>query len=197
MSKQIYKRILQRHPESEIVHYDLAGSSQEDLASKLASNVSGKDHPTVMLRADDSLFKLDPDSVNESFELRFEQEVSRCSNVKLIWSPKDLSDSLKAGNVELDDMTAVYCRDPDLNKDVERLAINYMRHESGKRVLQVVDKDLAEKLQMKPGHFYAYYKPSFLNGFHPRPDFYGCSDFVQAFKGICRDELTVKEHTPE
>jgi len=40
-----------------------------------------------------------------------------------------------------------------------------MRHESENPLLEVRDQELAEKIGMKPGKFYCYYKPSFVNGF--------------------------------
>ena len=40
-----------------------------------------------------------------------------------------------------------------------------MRSESKNPLLVITNEDLAEKLQMQKGKFYAYYKPSFINGF--------------------------------
>lgn len=47
---------------------------------------------------------------------------------------------------------------------------------------------------MKPGTFYCYYKPSYVNGF---PQFVGQDvdfNYLQAFEGVCRDEFTPISH---
>jgi hypothetical protein len=43
---------------------------------------------------------------------------------------------------------------------------------------------------MKPGRFYAYYKPSHINGFSQFMSHDINWDFIQAFEGHCRDELS-------
>jgi len=56
-------------------------------------------------------------------------------------------------------------------------------------VLSVCDDDLAKKLRMKPGVFYCFFKPSYVNGFG---QFQGQDidfPYLQAFEGVCRDEF--------
>lgn len=40
-----------------------------------------------------------------------------------------------------------------------------MRQESKNPILVIKDEALSEKLNMKKGKFYCYFKPSFVNGF--------------------------------
>jgi hypothetical protein len=40
-----------------------------------------------------------------------------------------------------------------------------MRQESENPIVVVNDSELADKIKMQKGKFYAYYKPSFINGF--------------------------------
>ena len=40
-----------------------------------------------------------------------------------------------------------------------------IKSETRNPVLIVKDQELAEKLRMKPGIFYCYYRPSYINGF--------------------------------
>ena len=40
-----------------------------------------------------------------------------------------------------------------------------MRFESNKPIFEISDKDLSAKLNMKPGCYYCYFKPSFINGY--------------------------------
>jgi len=61
-----------------------------------------------------------------------------------------------------EDKTFVYCEDSSQN--VEE-ALRLIRGETNNQILLVSDSELAKSLKMKPGYFYCYYKPSFLNGF--------------------------------
>jgi hypothetical protein len=40
-----------------------------------------------------------------------------------------------------------------------------MKQETQNPILVISDKELGERLGMKEGSFYVYYKPSFINGF--------------------------------
>jgi hypothetical protein len=53
----------------------------------------------------------------------------------------------------------------------------------------VSDPQLAANLNMKPGNYYCYYKPSFLNGFSETVGQDMDMSFLQAFEGVCRDEF--------
>lgn len=142
---------------------DVAGQEMNFFDQKA---VSKKDRPTFFVRSQDSLHKLPADHLNEDFE-QFDKDVSRLGTTKLIWCTKDLSESLREGNVNLDDMTVLYCKDTEneVCDKISSLALNFLRHESSNQVLEVRDKELAEKLKMTPGKFYCYYKPSYINGF--------------------------------
>ena len=63
-------------------------------------------------------------------------------------------------------MTVVYYEDEEL-KDSEstKVALRLLRAESKNPILILRDSDLAERLHMRKGKFYCYYKPSFINGF--------------------------------
>jgi len=43
---------------------------------------------------------------------------------------------------------------------------------------------------MEPGHFYVYYKPSFINGFEQYIEKDINFNFLQALEGVCRDDFT-------
>lgn len=82
----------------------------------------------------------------------------------------------------------VYCHDSEL-KEYPATAMRLMRHESQHQLLEIRDKDLAEKLKMKPGHLYGYYNPSYINGYEQYVGQDINFPFLQAFEGICREEL--------
>lgn len=44
---------------------------------------------------------------------------------------------------------------------------------------------------MEPGKFYAYYKPSYINGFEGYMEKDINFDYLQAYEGVCRDEFTL------
>lgn len=50
---------------------------------------------------------------------------------------------------------------------------------------------------MKPGKFYCYFKPSFINGYEQYIDKDINFNYLQAFEGICRDEFTLNEEYVE
>jgi hypothetical protein len=58
--------------------------------------------------------------------------------------------------------------------------------------LELRDKELATKLKMEPGKFYGYYKPSYVNGYAQFIERDLNLNFLQAFEGVCREELTLK-----
>ena len=45
---------------------------------------------------------------------------------------------------------------------------------------------------MEPGNFYGYYKPTYINGYAGVVDQDLNLNFLQAFEGHCREELTLK-----
>lgn len=48
---------------------------------------------------------------------------------------------------------------------------------------------------MQKGHFYCYFKPSFINGFEAYIEKDINFDYLQAFEGVCRDEfIPLKGH---
>ena len=106
-------------------------------------------------------------------------------------SVKDLAENLRKYNRQLHHSTIVYCEDPGSSASwVTKAAIRLMRDDSSNPLLVVKDPSLAAELDMKPGVFYCYYKPSFINGF---PDLEGQDmdlQYVQAFESLCRDEFT-------
>lgn len=56
--------------------------------------------------------------------------------------------------------------------------------------------ELAEKFQMKPGHMYGYYNPSYINGFEKYQGQDINFPYLQALESACREELTLNtSHT--
>lgn len=68
-----------------------------------------------------------------------------------------------------------------------------MRQETENPLLQVNDPDLAKRLNMKPGHFYCYYKPSYINGYEQYLEKDIDFSYLQAIEGVCRDEFVLNE----
>ena len=147
----------------ELVHLDVKRHTIPDsFVDK--EKVSSKNRPTFLLRADDGLHKVKPENLRHEFPQGLKNELNRVGGNRFIWSVKDLAGVLKANNTELDSLTVVYCHDPEL-KEYPSHAIRVLRHESQHQLVEVRDVALAEKLKMKPGRFYWYYKPSHINGF--------------------------------
>lgn len=79
-----------------VVHLDVSRHSVEGLANP--EKVSRKDRPTFLLRADDSMHKINAEAVRNDFPEGLESELRRIQSNKLIWSLKDLTLELKANN---------------------------------------------------------------------------------------------------
>ena len=56
-----------------------------------------------------------------------------------------------------------------------------------------MDRKLAEKLQMGPGRYYCYYKPTYLNGYEQQQGQDIDYEYIQAVDGACRDEFIPDE----
>ena len=52
-----------------------------------------------------------------------------------------------------------------MSDESTKQAMRLIKSESRNPVLIVKDQELAEKFNLKPGTFYCYYKPSYINGF--------------------------------
>jgi len=48
-------------------------------------------------------------------------------------------------------------------------------------------------LNLKPGHFYCYYKPSYINGYEQYLDKDIDFSYLQALEGVCRDEFILND----
>lgn len=73
----------------------------------------------------------------------------------------------------------------------EMIALNLLRGEA-ERVLAVTDEKVAKACRLQPNIFYAYFKPSCLNGHEALAGGDLDIEYLQAAEGICRDELTPK-----
>ena len=159
---------------------DLAGISKE--------KISRKNRPTFLTICDEKISKISPQFFNENFDdfsLSFEKEFRQIE----VSSLKDLAENLRNFNTDLNDQTFVYCSDGSPESPELKHAIRLIRSETKNPILLVRDLDLAEKMRMKPGVFYCYYKPSYVNGFG---QFVGQTidfPYLQAFEGVCRDEF--------
>lgn len=87
-------------------------------------------------------------------------------------SIKDLAERLRKYNRSLSDSVFVYCQTSEKEAASEeyRGAIRMIRADSRNPLLVVKDEAAAKELGMKPGTFYCYYRPSYVNGF---PQFVG------------------------
>ena len=69
-----------------------------------------------------------------------------------------------------------------------------MRSESRNQILETVaGSPFANELNLKAGHFYAYYKPSALNTQYGVMSLEVNASLLQVFENFCREEFTVKE----
>lgn len=128
--------------------------------------INRKNRPTFIVRHDDRLFKMDADLFNDKFSTNFFDEFDNETQMIEIKSTKDLAENLRSFNKNLDDSVNVYCADPtSTNSESVRSAIRMIRDDSSNPLLVVRDPELAAKFDMKPGSFYCYFKPSYLNGF--------------------------------
>jgi hypothetical protein len=110
----------------------------------------------------------------------------------MVNSIKDLADYIGKFNTNLNDITVVYCYDPDTrNNEATKVGFRMMRHESDNPILEIRDEELAQRIGMQKGKFYCYYKPSFINGFEQYLDKDINFDYLQAYEGVCRDEFTL------
>ena len=77
---------------------------------------------------------------------------------------RELGEAIAKGNRELYDMTVLYCAKDAEKDEVEQFSCQLMRSESRNQILETEGgSKFAKELNLKPGHFYAYYKPSALN----------------------------------
>lgn len=69
------------------------------------------------------------------------------------------------------------------------IAFNFLRGETD-HIWVITEPKLAEKWRLEPNKFYAYFKPSYINGYESLVDKDLNIEYLQAFEGICRDEFT-------
>jgi hypothetical protein len=96
---------------------------------------------------------------------------------------------LRKYNTDLNDQTFVYCSDSAVDSEETKHAMRLIKSETKSPILMVRDTELATSMRMKPGVFYCYYKPSYVNGFG---QFVGQTidfPYLQAYEGVCRDEF--------
>ena len=130
--------------------------------------VEAKTDPSVFLHINDSLHRVKPATLGNVAD--FKAFADRVSKVKLAATIRDLVDTLKANNTELDSLTIVYCTDGNPKTyEQEQKALRMLTHESQHQVLEVRDLGMARFIKMEPGKFYCYYKPSYANGFPTDP----------------------------
>ena len=158
------------------------------------SKISNKKRPTLFLRGDNRIAQLKASHINEK-SAKFETSFLRETGLRPINSVRDLADNLKRYNKSLNDTTIVYCKgadQDDMSKESTKAAIRLMRQESKNPLLIASGEEITKQLRMEPGKFYAYYKPSFINGFEQYMEKDINFDYLQAYEGVCRDEFTVK-----
>ena len=78
---------------------------------------------------------------------------------------------------------------------LEQKALRVLSHETQYQILEVRDSEMAKFINMKPGRFYCYYRPSCVNGFPSDPSSNPMQnkEALQVLEGVCRDELTINE----
>lgn len=83
----------------------------------------------------------------------------------------DFVDRLKEYNANLSDSVIVFYTEDDLNYYQQNniIPLNVLKAEVD-HIIAIKDKDLAEKLKLKPNKYYVYYNPSYLNGFENLTD---------------------------
>ena len=95
--------------------------------------------------------------------------------VKDVNTLKELATIVKKQNQQMDDVTFVFYAE----RDPPPLSIALIQNETKSNLVRVRNSDLAQKLDLKPGKFYCYYKPSFANydsAFAYRPNYLDSSE---------------------
>jgi hypothetical protein len=68
------------------------------------------------------------------------------------------------------------------------IALNLIRHETD-HILVVTDPEVAKELKLEPKTYYAYFQPSYLNGYENLVDKPLNIHHLQAYEGLCRDSF--------
>ena len=95
--------------------------------------------------------------------------------VKEVNTLKELATIVKKQNQQMDDVTFVFYAE----QDPHPLSIALIQNETKSNLIRVRDRLLAEKLNLKLGKFYCYYRPSFANydaSFALRPNYLDSTD---------------------
>lgn len=151
---------------------DIKNQAQDEKVKRLLemlqidqAKISRKNRPTFIVRHDDRLFKMKPELFNSQFSTDFCEEFENQIQMIQVDSVMDLAEKLRKYNVNVSDSLVVYYESAE-NRESEahRSAIRLLRDDSYNPMLVVRDPKLASQLQMKPGSFYTYFKPSFANG---------------------------------
>ncbi|CDW85809.1 UNKNOWN [Stylonychia lemnae] len=208
--KSIVEKLLKKYPNLSIVKLDVNDPSfaENNLNQEVINvveygnnKISNKKKPTIFLRADDRIVKFKANYLNKNYD-QFNTAFQKESSFYIIKSVKDLAERLNQFNKSLNDTTIVYVHDPSKattptdgtsNVDTKQISFRLMRQETENPILQINDLELAQKLNMQPGKFYCYFKPSFINGYEQYIDKDINFCYLQAYEGICRDEFQINE----
>lgn len=99
-----------------------------ELVTYSKDKVSSKKRPTVFIRADDRISKIDPSLINQNFLLKFNEAFQKEVSYYTVNSVRDLADHIKKFNTSLNDTTIVYCNDPETeDKEQTKIAFRLMR----------------------------------------------------------------------
>ena len=162
--KSIIPRIYAEEQNFQVVKVDVSKDTLPDDFPISSSKVSIKNSPSVFIRANDSLHRLRPNVLENLGE--FNKSLNKLTQVKEVKNVRDLSEALKENNKKLDDLTILYCEDADTqDKEETARALRILKHESQFQILKVTDSVLSKAMRLKPGKYYCYYKPSFINGY--------------------------------
>lgn len=180
--------------------YDL-GEKDEKLiklaTGKTREEIMNSPTPIVVLKSNCSFKTVSNTLLGNEDSLRsYISNQVRSQHVKTV---NAFADKLKQNKNLNDCLVAYYLPVKEGGNDKEVIAefegdhiisLNFIRGETD-NVLVITDENLAKTCRLEPNKFYAYFKPSYLNGFENLIDKDLNVEYLQAFEGICRDEFTL------
>lgn len=152
--------------------------------------------PIVILKSSCAFKKMDNSILDDAEKVR--KNIKQLRKSEHIKNMNTFAERLKT-NTELSDNIVVYYlplkEGEKANKAIDAfesdniISLNFLRGETD-HVLVITDEKLANDWKLEPQKYYAYFKPSYLNGFENLVDKDLNIEYLQAYEGICRDEFT-------
>ena len=135
---------------------ELAEITDSDL-----QKISDKNRPTLLYKKLDRLVQVQLSDIMTPYHNELVAEAKAKLEILEVTTLKELATLMVKQNKRMDDVTFVYYADK--SNVPSPLSLALIQNETKSNLIRVVDADLAKKLDLQPGKFYCYYKPSFAN----------------------------------